>query len=263
MGRNRGFTLIELLVVIAIIAILAAILFPVFAQARAKARAISCLSGVKQFGTAAMMYAQDFDERFPAFYIECKGCRPNAQYNPQTGWEPNGYYWHELVLPYIKNEQILLCPEAQANLTPFCLPYGWNQSWLDFRPIADVEYPAETIMISDGRGRPTAPADRKYAWCKWNNPCADCIEQGKYIYAHQVHPGSAYAKHNKFGELPVPSVDLYAGYPPSERHFGNSSTVLVDGHAKAMKFREISACNNWWDRRGKDGPCRTGYKAGD
>jgi len=61
-SRKRGFTLIELLVVIAIIAILAAILFPVFAQAREKARAISCLSNCKQMGTAVLMYAQDYDE---------------------------------------------------------------------------------------------------------------------------------------------------------------------------------------------------------
>ena len=65
MGRKRGFTLIELLVVIAIIAILAAILFPVFAQAREKARQTACLSNAKQIGTAVMLYAQDYDESFP------------------------------------------------------------------------------------------------------------------------------------------------------------------------------------------------------
>lgn len=68
LSRAKGFTLIELLVVIAIIAILAAILFPVFAQAREKARAASCLSNCKQLGTAAMMYSQDWDEKFPRHY---------------------------------------------------------------------------------------------------------------------------------------------------------------------------------------------------
>ena len=68
-ARRRGFTLIELLVVIAIIAILAAILFPVFAQAREKARATSCLSNLHQIGMANLMYVQDFDERFPDNYV--------------------------------------------------------------------------------------------------------------------------------------------------------------------------------------------------
>src|SRR6478672_6965972 len=68
MRRHDGFTLIELLVVIAIIAILAAILFPVFAQAREKARQTSCLSNQKQIGTGIMMYVQDYDEKYPLAY---------------------------------------------------------------------------------------------------------------------------------------------------------------------------------------------------
>jgi len=90
MQKSKGFTLIELLVVIAIIAILAAILFPVFAKAREKARQISCTSNLKQLGLAVLMYSQDFDETFPP-----KGlCRDgNSQ------WVP----WETLVAPYVKN----------------------------------------------------------------------------------------------------------------------------------------------------------------
>src|SRR5436305_5829833 len=77
--QNRAFTLIELLVVIAIIAILAAILFPVFAQAREKARSISCLSNTKQLGLAVMMYVQDYDETFPlAFSAASLGATPTT-----------------------------------------------------------------------------------------------------------------------------------------------------------------------------------------
>jgi prepilin-type N-terminal cleavage/methylation domain-containing protein len=96
MHTRKGFTLIELLVVIAIIAILAAILFPVFARAREKARQNSCLSNVKQLGLATMMYAQDYDERMPGSFM--------------TGAEAISLYWYQLLYPYIANEQIMLCP---------------------------------------------------------------------------------------------------------------------------------------------------------
>src|SRR5213594_3906966 len=101
-GRNQwsGFTLIELLVVIAIIAILAAILFPVFAQARDKARAASCLSNLKQMGVSWMMYAQDYDETYPAsqpgnVWDSCPQMKDRAAFG---GWIGN------LLMPYTKNK---------------------------------------------------------------------------------------------------------------------------------------------------------------
>lgn len=99
MKQARGFTLIELLVVIAIIAILAAILFPVFAQAREKARAISCLSNGKQIGLAFRMYAQDFDEVNVGSYSY-----------PNTWGECPMFIWADLIHPYIKNTQLFGCP---------------------------------------------------------------------------------------------------------------------------------------------------------
>src|ERR671911_538305 len=99
---RRGFTLIELLVVIAIIAILAAILFPVFAQAREKARSASCLSNIKQLGLTLQMYAQDYDETLPnhaadtANFLDAKA--------PAN--------WAKAVSPYAKNTQIFSCPSA-------------------------------------------------------------------------------------------------------------------------------------------------------
>jgi prepilin-type N-terminal cleavage/methylation domain-containing protein/prepilin-type processing-associated H-X9-DG protein len=106
--RKTGFTLIELLVVIAIIAILAAILFPVFAQAREKARAITCVSNLKELTLAWMMYTQDYDETYPM----------TAQKNPATGRQ---FYWIEMIDPYIKGgvkstdvsvkKSIFVCPD--------------------------------------------------------------------------------------------------------------------------------------------------------
>jgi prepilin-type N-terminal cleavage/methylation domain-containing protein/prepilin-type processing-associated H-X9-DG protein len=108
---RRGFTLIELLVVIAIIAILAAILFPVFAKAREKARQTSCLSNLKQIGLAALSYAQDYDERYPL-----------AATGPQG--TPRTYYFQTLT-PYIKNKQIWKCP---SNSYSYSLIFHRNSS---------------------------------------------------------------------------------------------------------------------------------------
>ena len=97
--KRNGFTLIELLVVIAIIAILAAILFPVFAKAREKARQSSCLSNIKQVTLGIMQYAQDYDERYPI---------GQANATPP-------YFWPMGVAPYLKNTQILVCPSRSSS----------------------------------------------------------------------------------------------------------------------------------------------------
>ncbi|MFP3904270.1 MAG: DUF1559 domain-containing protein [Armatimonadota bacterium] len=146
---RKGFTLIELLVVIAIIAILAAILFPVFARAREKARQTSCLSNVKQICLSAQMYAQDYDEKYPVFNIG--GTYPYS----------NGTWigaWYKLLEPYLKNEQILACPSYSHRRAPGAADddtsgYGWNRHiHTDHCAMADFEYPAETVMLGDAAG---------------------------------------------------------------------------------------------------------------
>jgi prepilin-type N-terminal cleavage/methylation domain-containing protein/prepilin-type processing-associated H-X9-DG protein len=106
MRRTAGFTLIELLVVIAIIAILAAILFPVFARAREKARQTSCLSNLKQIGLAGLMYAQDYDENPPPQLV-IRNAGSNQTY----------FLWIDQLQPYVKNKQVFLCP-SQKNGWP-------------------------------------------------------------------------------------------------------------------------------------------------
>jgi prepilin-type N-terminal cleavage/methylation domain-containing protein/prepilin-type processing-associated H-X9-DG protein len=102
----RGFTLIELLVVIAIIAILAAILFPVFAQAREKARQTACLSNMKQLTLGMVMYAQDYDESFPGWQWD----RCYSAGSDPTCVNNGGGLWHNAIFPYVKNAAVYSCP---------------------------------------------------------------------------------------------------------------------------------------------------------
>jgi prepilin-type N-terminal cleavage/methylation domain-containing protein/prepilin-type processing-associated H-X9-DG protein len=177
---RRGFTLIELLVVIAIIAILAAILFPVFAQAREKARAISCLSNVKQIGTAFYMYVQDYDET-----------------TPQMG---SGDYTNRLY-PYVKNEQLFLCPdrsdtnaiEAPDGVTPTSRSIGYGYNWgpiqrrggglvqgdepdpnnpsnatvLPGLTLAAMVAPAQLVAFGDSYDTPRITATWTFLLCTW------------------------------------------------------------------------------------------------
>ena len=102
--NGRGFTLIELLVVIAIIAIIAALLFPVFAQAREQARQTVCISNSRQIGLQVRMYVQDFDETTTLSFYGSSGDSDNA----------NNYKWMDAVYPYVKSEQLFTCPSDNA-----------------------------------------------------------------------------------------------------------------------------------------------------
>ena len=146
--RRRGFTLIELLVVIAIIAILAAILFPVFARAREKARQASCQSNLKQMELAARMYASDYNERNVLVAMGGGTAAPG-----------NGIWWMIVLQPYLKNMQILDCPSYDnCRFCPVaCDSGGWGRyvggygmnwsanGWSD----GSIQKPAETVHILD------------------------------------------------------------------------------------------------------------------
>ncbi len=147
MSRRSGFTLIELLVVIAIIAILAAILFPVFAQAREKARGSSCLSNVKQIDLGILMYVQDYDERFP--------------YLAWNGNNTLGRHWQDLTAPYVKNTQIWRCPSATDPVSQAggwnqvngyvnrATDYTWNESAAWSVKLSGTGNPASTFLVMD------------------------------------------------------------------------------------------------------------------
>lgn len=157
--KRRGFTLIELLVVIAIIAILAAILFPVFARAREKARQASCTSNLKQLALGLQMYTTDYDEKLP-LEIGWEGYWWYAYfvYDPALGWPTDGAACYNAMLPYIKNTQIFTCPSGSVSenyYTP--APYSRNTNytyngWMHNKPLAGIQEPAALILIWEGMG---------------------------------------------------------------------------------------------------------------
>ncbi len=180
----RGFTLIELLVVIAIIAILAAILFPVFAKAREKARQASCTSNLKQAGLAVMQYIQDYDERFPMV----------RSYNSSNG---HYYDWRMEIQPYMKNTKVLACPSnnnsdtyyqgdcvdaSVSDESPYVpMSYGWATNTGEGSPTngfsygpgasgpkqAIIQQVSQTLTIVESNSTCTDDC----AWCTGNAPC--------------------------------------------------------------------------------------------
>ena len=212
-SRSSGFTLIELLVVIAIIAILAAILFPVFAQAREKARQVSCVSNQKQIGLALMQYVQDYDETMP------------PRFALTTSPTPRQVTWRELIQPYMKNAEVLKCAsnprkdltqsEGQGLYVSYCAarcddgvggvfkdkPAPAPQNTPDAVPIASMQAPASTIAVVESTIR----------WV-----------------AYIVHGGPQLSAVTN----PVPDDTngaLFAG------HSGMSNILFCDGHVKSMK----------------------------
>lgn len=153
-GRRNGFTLIELLVVIAIIAILAAILMPIFAQAREKARAASCTSNLKQLGTAFHMYANDYDGMLPHLWCNAPPAPPDRTLDR-----------------YVKNDKVFFCPSDPIKGKTFHTSYGRN-----FKVWGAVDAGYSVMHLADVPTRPIPGNSKWDAWNEiyildeWNNP---------------------------------------------------------------------------------------------
>ncbi|HVK03004.1 MAG TPA: DUF1559 domain-containing protein [Armatimonadaceae bacterium] len=212
-AKSAAFTLIELLVVIAIIAILAAILFPVFAQAREKARQTSCISNLKQIGLGWIMYTQDYDESNPMLNYAVPGGRFYwYAYQDNTVVPSTFDLTRGLLQPYMKNAAIQDCPSSdEVPLFAGSLPvaYGVNQQYLypGNRPIGlhDVTMPAETVIMADAAFVLAA--------------------NGNLARTAAIWPPS------------VQFTDPVGGVVPNihGRHSGYASILWADGHAKAFK----------------------------
>lgn len=238
---RRGFTLIELLVVVAIIALLAAILFPVFGRARENARRSSCSANVKQILLGLIQYTQDFDERFPPTYF----------YNSATV----NANWSQFVQPYVKSSDIFRCPSdlntgvssTYANPAPNGLIAPFHTSYAAnfqiggnaFSPATDtlnygeplitgIVQPSATVYVTDGTtvvgpsfaGSPTTWATKANGSILFSKPGNAAI-----FAADSVNPD-------------------WGG--PNPRHLGMSNVGFVDGHVKAMRAEKWYRSTTPW-----------------
>jgi prepilin-type N-terminal cleavage/methylation domain-containing protein/prepilin-type processing-associated H-X9-DG protein len=206
---RKGFTLIELLVVIAIIAILAAILFPVFARAREKARQASCQSNLKQLGLAMLMYSQDYDERLTYYRTNATGCG-----HPQQ--PTHIIMWTEALQPYVKNLQLNQCPSTEANycggdvntadnFTYIRQSYSFNCRVMEGRKQAEIVSPAETI---------------------WLGECGDVTTFSGQFF--RPRPGGCSGP-----------ADMATGKPHNE----GMNCAFLDGHVKWVKNAKVMAAS--------------------
>ncbi len=209
-----AFTLIELLVVIAIIAVLAAILFPVLALARAKARQTHCASNTRQIGTGILMYIQDFDETLAPTAI------PSAL--------PDGILWPDLIAPYIKNRQIFLCPDDTKAQTTGKSPNSYGLNEIVFPDLTDpavlqtsiltlaaFQHPSETVMVGELGTEDDFKTDR---------------------------PGGY--------KMPAPNYPLNdaADARPAPRHFQRVDLSFMDGHQRSFRLEQFYTAQTPPDR---------------
>jgi len=228
--KNRnpsGFTLIELLVVIAIIAILAAILFPVFAQARAAARKTACLSNMKQIGTATMMYVQDYDE---AFYL----CRTPNVYDPGG---PYGSTWRYNIQPYIKNTKIMICPDDVRNV-------NWNEGYLE-----NVLYNNNFSNHYDYRGNHLSYAVNGGFFNNWHTP-SPLKMSFLQNSAQDMIIQETRMEYPDLGWWCTPwdlsGVFGLKGAGAWSSHGGILNWTFADGHAKALKLAATASPTWMW-----------------
>jgi prepilin-type N-terminal cleavage/methylation domain-containing protein/prepilin-type processing-associated H-X9-DG protein len=205
MQEKKGFTLIELLVVIAIIAILAAILFPVFARARENARRASCQSNLKQIGLGVFQYTQDYDEKFPLHFANNDSTSTGFDHDATTGTDPGkDAGWAMLIQPYLKSTQIFQCPSettgpapANSNSSGYT-DYMGNFSYINSTGgMIGMVAPAQTVLVND-----------------WLSSYSGSVFAYNYYYSNTT---------------PFPTDARY------RRHLEGDNFLFADGHVKWLK----------------------------
>jgi prepilin-type N-terminal cleavage/methylation domain-containing protein/prepilin-type processing-associated H-X9-DG protein len=279
-STRRAFTLIELLVVIAIIAILAAILFPVFAQAREKARAVSCLSNHKQVVLAALMYVQDYDETFPLGLYD--GINPADTYGSNPPSDVTGTYtWARLLEPYFKTWQILTCPDGGSDggvwsggqyswygnfmfFPHIAFNYAYLSPWLVVDnqcegsasvALAAVNRPANIIAFTDSSLSDADPS------CASTTGClpGGVVGPSTNMTYFQVNAPDAWPKFAPSPNTCVVYDGLHGGWdwtanPKGDpdlvgfvapRHSAGANIAFVDGHAKYEHWQTMASGTNF------------------
>ncbi|HEY3329886.1 MAG TPA: DUF1559 domain-containing protein [Capsulimonadaceae bacterium] len=236
-SSNRAFTLIELLVVIAIIAILAAILFPVFATAREKARQSSCSSNLKQLGIALTQYSQDYDEQFP--------------YDNNSGYA-NG--WAGQVYLYVKSVAVFACPDdtyvptlglPASKTISYALNYNVMQTGPGFgsankyASISKLTAAPSTVLLFEVSGINNCSADTV-----GENQSPTGIGSDGFACAHPYTYGAVPASNNASGKYATGAISGYAltmiGSGDGTRHTGGSIYLAADGHVKFLTPMKVS-----------------------
>jgi len=255
-----GFTLIELLVVIAIIAILAAILFPVFAKVREKARQTTCLSNEKQLGLTMFEYVQDYDEMFPAGLVN------NGPSTTTSGLTGTGVGWAGEVAPYLKSPQVISCPDdptppvnqAGVYVCSYCLNF-----LLPERTLAYLAAPSTTVEMFEVQNdtaylaSPTenalnhnlyivSPVGDGWPAMPWSN-LGNCNETGDY--ASVTNCGSTLGSCTVANWSPVCNAVGFDGRHDKQTstngwYQGYSNYLLADGHVKMIKEENAGAAMN-------------------
>ena len=228
---RSGFTLIELLVVIAIIAILAAILFPVFAKAREKARQASCQSNEKQLGLAFLQYVQDNDEIFP-------GGNPNQCTPANVAVSCFGYDggWAGKIYPYVKSTGLYKCPDDSTSSVAPNVPvsYGYNTQLgthnsagnINGDTLAQLNAPASTVLLGEVQGVTT----------NVTNP----LEGSSSDLVLGSGLGGGFDTNGTFPGVAVTGVVPYATYASMPVHISGANYLATDGHVKYLTPAKVS-----------------------
>ncbi len=236
--KKRGFTLIELLTVIAIIALLAAIIFPVFGKVRENGRATACLSNLRQLGAASLMYAQDFDESFAMNRL------PDATHVPKpcsttayelSGLEGSKHTWKRALMPYVKNKNIFRCPSNSYSEKPGDESNpGWPAS--EKLPISyayNGSYFHEKAVCKEGevQFRPRRLAE---------------IKEPSKLVLH-LESRFDYSDLGNWGIGWSPTGNADAGIGGLQTHNGACNFVFADGHAARHKLPATCTQKMWLD----------------
>jgi len=240
-SRREAFTLIELLVVIAIIAILAAILFPVFARARENARRSSCMSNLKQIGLGMMMYTQDNDDHLTASSLANDNIPGFDGDNNVTG------YWTNMLAPYIKSTQLYNCP-SESTLV-------WKKGSYDSSISYGINYMAPNVCTSNCGVSMALPNVAGASLSSIEDTSGTIIITDSKYYINKFDHGQTETQMQSSADSSGTGACTHStgtGYNyagcVSGRHLGTANVLFVDGHVKSLKIENLvgsETINSW------------------